>query len=242
MIIMCPSSAVFSTIGKRVRRMCRSCKIALNPTLMDINEQIFSCSRFALAICSPNWQLLPPPLIQWRTDPFGQGVSIFMGKTNTRLCPVSAILNYLVVRPPGDGQWLIHKDSSPLPRDWFVRMVNTTLKAAGIDSTSYSGHSFQIGAASAAASVGVPAYFIKMLGRWESEAYLLCIRTTRECLASMSHLSSPSPPLTLCHILYVPWVTLVCMYVAPCSCLSVPPFFPQHTPMVTYQSSALSYN
>ena len=31
---------------------------------MKINEQKFSCSRFALTICSPTWQLLPLPL-EW---------------------------------------------------------------------------------------------------------------------------------------------------------------------------------
>ena len=128
-----------------------------------------------------------------KTDPFGQGVSIFMGKTNTPLCPVAAILNYLVARPPGEGPLLVHSNSSPLTRDQFVRMVKHALEAAGIDSSSYSGHSFRIGAASTAAAAGVPAYFIKMLGRWESEAYHLYIRTPRETLASISQLIAAAP-------------------------------------------------
>lgn len=123
-----------------------------------------------------------------KTDPFGRGVDIFVSRTGTALCPVSAILNYLAVRPGGEGPLLVHADGSPLTRDQFVQKVKKALKIAKIDPSSYSGHSFRIGAASAAAAAGVPAYFIKMLGRWESEAYHLYIRTPRESLAAVSQL------------------------------------------------------
>lgn len=62
------------------------------------------------------------------------------------------------------------------------------LQTAKVGTTCYSGHSFRIGAASAAAAVGVPAYFIKMLGRWSSDAYHLYVRTPRETFASISQL------------------------------------------------------
>ena len=67
-------------------------------------------------------------------------------------------------------------------------MVKNTLWAANIDDSTYSGHSFRIGATSAAAAAGIPAYFIKMLGCWESEAYRLYIRTPRASLATISQL------------------------------------------------------
>ena len=34
-----------------------------------------------------------------KTDLFGHGADIFVSKTGAALCPVSAILNYLAVRP-----------------------------------------------------------------------------------------------------------------------------------------------
>ena len=125
---------------------------------------------------------------QAKTDPFGRGVSIFLGKTGRAVCPVLALLHFMAIRPNTNGPLLVHADGSPLTRDQFVRMVKRALRSANIDATAYSGHSFRIGAASVAAAAGVPAYFIKMLGRWESEAYHLYIRTPRESLASISQL------------------------------------------------------
>ena len=121
-----------------------------------------------------------------KTDPFGHGVEIFLGKTGKPLCPVAAILNYLLIRPPGDGPLFVLKDRKPLSKDAFVKEVRRALDAAGIVSSSYAGHSFRIGAATSAAAAGVPAHLIKMMGRWTSEAYLLYLRTPRETLASIS--------------------------------------------------------
>ena len=64
----------------------------------------------------------------------------------------------------------MYKESSPLTRSWFIQLTKRALELANIDATRYSGHSFRIGAATAAAVAGVPAHFIKMLGRWQSEA------------------------------------------------------------------------
>ena len=100
--------------------------------------------------------------------------------------PVAAILNYMAVHPRVDGFLLVHDDGSPLTRDQFVRLVKKALCSANIDDTGYSGHSFRIGAATVAAAAGVPAHFIKMLGRWESSAYQVYLQTPWESLAVVS--------------------------------------------------------
>ena len=126
-----------------------------------------------------------------KTDQLGRGVDIFLGKTGTSLCPVKAVLCFLAIRPKSEGPLLVHADGSPLLRDQFVRMVKRTLRTANIDDADYSGHSFRIGAATAVAAAGIPAHFIKMLGRWESEAYQLFIKTPREALMGISQLLAP---------------------------------------------------
>ena len=124
----------------------------------------------------------------WRakTDPFGKGVSVYPGKTDSSLCPISALPNYLAIWPPGEDSLFTHQSGTPFTRDHFVRGVKTALSAVHIAHEHYSGHSFRISAATAAAAVGVPAHIIKMLGRWSSEAYLLYVRTPGETLAAIS--------------------------------------------------------
>ena len=122
-----------------------------------------------------------------KTDPFGKGTDIYLGRTHSDLCPVVAILKYLEVRPgPRSGPLLIHQDGNPLYRDQFVRCLKESLEAAGINHAHYSGHSFRIGAATAAARAGVPDHLIKSLGRWESEAYQVYIRTPPASMAAVS--------------------------------------------------------
>ena len=131
-----------------------------------------------------------------KTDPFGSGTAIFLGKTgHPYLCPVQALLAYLSRRPgPRSGPLLIHEGGQPLTRDQFVRLLKDALSACGIDCKGYSGHSFRIGAATAAAQAGIPDHLIKTLGRWESEAYQTYIRTPPSILAAVSLALARDPP------------------------------------------------
>ena len=121
-----------------------------------------------------------------KTDPFRQGVDVFVGRTDTELCPVAALLSYMAVRGPGPGPLFRFRDGKPLTRERFVQQVRAALSQAGINYKGYSGHSFRIGAATTAAKRGVADATIKMLGRWKSSAYQLYIRTPRDQLAGVS--------------------------------------------------------
>ena len=127
-------------------------------------------------------------LARAKTDPFGHGVHIYLGRTNTAVCPVTAVLCFLAIRHVRDGPLFIWSNGSPLTQQHFVRAVRTILAEAKVDRTAYSGHSFCIGTATSAARAGIPAHVIKMLGCWESEAYLLYVRMPRESLAQVSFL------------------------------------------------------
>ena len=69
-----------------------------------------------------------------------------------------------------------------------MEKVRDGLKRAGIDQTKYCGHSFRIGAATTAAAKGVEDCIIKILGRWESLAYLQYVKLPREQLSGYSSL------------------------------------------------------
>ncbi|XP_019858872.1 PREDICTED: uncharacterized protein LOC109587091 [Amphimedon queenslandica] len=128
-----------------------------------------------------------------KTDPFGKGAMVFLGKTGDELCPVAALLMYLAKRPgPRTGPLLIREDGQPLSRDQFVHFLKEALGRCGIDSGRYSGHSFRIGAATSAAQAGVPDHLIKAMGHWNSEAYQVYIQSPPSVLVAVA-LSSKGP-------------------------------------------------
>ena len=132
-----------------------------------------------------------PTIIQVRikaskTDPFRNGVNIYVGKTGQVLCAVTALLNYLAIRGPVEGILFKFQDNSPLTKSKFVANFRQLLDAAGINSALYAGHSFRIGAATTAAANGVEDSTIQTLGRWKSSAYLSYIRIPPENLAALS--------------------------------------------------------
>jgi hypothetical protein len=131
-------------------------------------------------------QILRVHLKASKTDPFRVGIDIFIGKTDNSLCPVSAVLSYMVERGADRGPFFRFQDGKPLTRVRFVTKIKEALAASGVDCSAYSGHSFWSGAATTAAKQGISDATIKMLGRWKSSAYQLYIKTPREQLATYS--------------------------------------------------------
>ena len=121
-----------------------------------------------------------------KTNPFRLGVEIFVGKTVNALCPVSAVLTYMANRGPGPGPLFRFVNGSPLTQACLVTKEKEAISAAGIDPTPYSGHSFRSGAATTAAKQGISDATIKTLGRWQSNAYQLYIKTPRHQLVAIS--------------------------------------------------------
>lgn len=133
-----------------------------------------------------NPQTLTVFLRRSKTDQFGTGKYIHLGRTGNKLCPVAAVLGYLSIRPPSPGPLFIFDDGTPLSRPQLVLHLRHALSQLGISVANYSGHSFRIGAASTAAAVGFSDSFIQKLGRWKSSAFTTYIRTPVETLASAS--------------------------------------------------------
>ena len=120
-----------------------------------------------------------------KTDPFRAGVAIFLGHTDNVLCPVAAVLAYLVIHPQAPGPLLCLKmaatsqESTWWPTfvwacvklDW--RQTDIAVTVLGLEWT-------------------LPQLklewkiLIKMLGRWESASYQHYVRTPRDQLAAIS--------------------------------------------------------
>ena len=121
---------------------------------------------------------------QSKTDPFRKGVTLSLGRTFSKLCPVAAMATYITQRGQRPGPLFQFQDGRFLTRKRMVDYVQQALLKAKVDAGSYNGHSFRIGAATTAAAKGLEDSLIKTLGRWESTAYLRYVRIPREQLAS----------------------------------------------------------
>lgn len=133
-----------------------------------------------------NPQLLQVTIKQSKTDPFRQGASLFLGRTHSSICPVTAILPYLEVRRNQNGPLFILKDGRMLTRQLFSTFLNDILDELQLNQSQFNTHSFRIGAATTAKEAGVDDIHIKMLGLWRSDTYQLYIRTPPEQLARFS--------------------------------------------------------
>ena len=126
---------------------------------------------------------------QSKTDPFRQGVDIYLGKTGATVCPVQALVNYLAQRCPDPGPLFVFSSDAPLTRSALVARLQTALEQAGLSRAllaQYNGHSFRIGAATTAAQQGLEDSLIQTLGRWKSAAYKIYIKIPRSRLADIS--------------------------------------------------------
>ena len=162
------------------------------PTL-SFYDQSTHLSWGDIAIDNPHApQLLKIRSKRSKTNQFGNGVDVYVGKTGDDLCPVTALIAYMTVREPEEGCFFKFGDGKPLTKAKFTQHVRLALEAAGLSYQHFAGHSFRIGAATAAAKAGIEDSMIRTMGRWNSTAFLAYIRTPQEHLAQISKLLTNS--------------------------------------------------
>ena len=93
-------------------------------------------------------------------------------------CPVEYLQRFLAARGNRPGPLFVTPAHQSVTREQFCTHLRSLLRACGLDPARYKGHSFRIGAASHAASVGLSDSQIRILGRWKSNAFLKYIRVT----------------------------------------------------------------
>ena len=123
-----------------------------------------------------------------KTDQYGRGVEVFVGATDDDLCPVRAVYSYTSLRGTGSGAFFCTAEGTPLTKARFVESVRTALSPASVPIDGYSGHSFGIGAATAAVQAGIPDSVIQALCGSSSSVFLRYIRTPNSQLAQYSTL------------------------------------------------------
>ena len=121
-----------------------------------------------------------------KTDQFRKGTTIVIGRTDNELCPVAAVLQYVVARGPSRGPLFKLGDNRFLTKQDFTQHVREALSTLGYTSKHCAGHSFRIGAATTASKANLEDSVIRTLGRWESDAFLSYIRIPQSYLAQFS--------------------------------------------------------
>ena len=116
-------------------------------------------------------QTLEVCLKRSKTDQFGRGVDVFVGSTGDSLCPVTCTVAYMITRGPERGCFYKFNDGKPLTKAKFTHNIRMALEAAGLPCNHFEGHSFRVGAATAAANAGIEDSTIRMMGHWNSTAF-----------------------------------------------------------------------
>ena len=114
---------------------------------------------------------------QSKTDPFRRGCTIRIYHTKSSTCPYHALEHYqkLIGEVTPSNPLYEAGRFHPLSCTAVTNSLRQLLKQVGLNYTQYSSHSFRIGAATTAATAGLPVWLIKNLGRWSSIAYLIYI-------------------------------------------------------------------
>jgi integrase len=117
-----------------------------------------------------------------KTDPFRQGRVIPLYRTGYAICPVLAVSRYFQIKHSlkslDTEAFFIYNDKTPLTRKFFITHVKLLLDKLGLSSDSCNGHSFRIGAATAAHESRLEDHLIQTLGGWSSDCYTRYIHTS----------------------------------------------------------------
>ena len=89
-------------------------------------------------------------LKQSKTDPFGWGTDVVLGRTGCSLCPVAAVLTYAAARGSQPGPFF--SAARALTKQEFVCEIRKVLVRMGLPDNEYAGH---IGTATSATMAGV---------------------------------------------------------------------------------------
>jgi len=131
-------------------------------------------------------------LHQSKTDPFRHGHTIQIYKTNSSTCPHKALIHYKTVvsnaNTSPDAFIFQAGRFNPLSRAMITSVIRQLLSNAGLNHMEFASHSFRIGAATTAAAAGLPAWMIKSLGRWSSNAYLSYIHRQPQLTSAIHQL------------------------------------------------------
>ena len=163
----------------------RSSEFTCNDHVFDLATHLcFKDVTFIPHVESPDYMLVM--IKRFKTDPFCNGFTLTLARSTTSNCAVMAMKDYVFqCQPSSAGPLFTFTSAKWLTRTSLTHELCDVLQQCGIQPQHYFSHSFRIGAATTAAAAGIPAWLIKVLGRWSSDCYERYIRTPQEILLAI---------------------------------------------------------
>ena len=87
--------------------------------------------------------------------------------SSNQLCPVSAMQSYITLRGSDQGP-LFCFNGQAIQKSYFSAILRKAVSATGLPPSSFTSHSFRIGATTTWAQQGIPEVTIRQRGRWKS--------------------------------------------------------------------------
>ena len=130
--------------------------IMLNDVLVDKDFIILTIKSFKHSLCPASIRLLP------RSD---------------YLCPVKALLSFMIVRGNKFGPLFAYPNGEGIQRSFFTKHLHVCIHSIyPLHSHKYKSHSFRIGGATYLAQQGASDDQIRRAGRWRSNAFQAYVR------------------------------------------------------------------
>lgn len=117
-------------------------------------------SRLEIVMSDFKWQQSHRPTI----------LSIPCNTSNPATCPVKSLVEYMSLRGSSEGPLFCHPPNKGISRTYFNQFLHKAVQFAGYDPNKYKSHSFRIGAATKAATMGFSELDIQHMGRWGSNS------------------------------------------------------------------------
>jgi len=146
-------------------------KRALNPHLLSINQTKITDRSLTISFISYK-----------HSD--GQTFQLNIDRQpSEQFCPVRLMSIFLRTRGTIPGPLFTLSQNTPVLRKDFHQELKQALVFCQVDPARFHTHSFRIGAATTAASLGMPDAQIRQLGRWKSDAFKVYIRAAMQTSA-----------------------------------------------------------
>ena len=115
-------------------------------------------------------------MVNYKHAPINHSTILEVQKNDSEICPVQHLSSYLKIRPNVSGPLFLFRDGKPISKRFFSNCLQRCLESTGLNTKRYKSHSFRIGAATHAASLGISDDRIMRMGRWHSKAFMKYIR------------------------------------------------------------------